>query len=107
MLRRQLFRQLHQPKGLSCLNTARTFASSAPRSAEVELTIGTSGPWRIATRMANISTSDGRKVSIEGQSVEVVPTGVADQGADLSRSRLIPHSSMREGGGHHSPLLLP
>ncbi|KAF2182798.1 NADH-quinone oxidoreductase [Zopfia rhizophila CBS 207.26] len=50
MLRQQLIRSLKMPARLACLNGSRTFAATAQRPAEVELTI------------------DGKKVSIEAGS---------------------------------------
>jgi hypothetical protein len=41
MMRQQLLRSLPRSQRLASVNAARTFTSSAPRPAEVELTIGT------------------------------------------------------------------
>lgn len=41
MMRQQLLRSLPRSQRLASLNATRAFASSAPRPAEVELTIGT------------------------------------------------------------------
>lgn len=92
MMRQQLLRSFARPLGRPATNAAaRSFSSSLRRRAEVELTV------------------DGKKVSIEG----TLPNQALARHerrwltCPSLYSRLRAHPSLRKGGRHHPPLLLP
>lgn len=69
-MRPQLFRAAARSFRVPKLNKNRTFVTTTPRSAEVELTIGGIGRvvWIDEYFCADICEPDGKKVSVEGRS---------------------------------------
>jgi hypothetical protein len=109
MLRQQLIRSLKRPAHRAALNGSRAFTASAPRPAEVELTIGLCHP-PLPARPAKASADKHCRWK-EGlnrrYAASLTPLAAADTVLTPPNSRFGPHPGLRKGRQHCPAILLP
>lgn len=106
MLRQQLIRSLRKPARSAALNGSRAFTASAPRPAEVELTIGLCHPQLPATASAD-SPCRWKEGLNRRYAASLIPLAAAETVLTPPNSWVRPHPGLRKGWKHCPAILLP